>query len=401
MMRDPTRVRAAFTLDPATVFLNHGSFGACPAAVQEHQSSLRARLERDPLRFLTRDLEPLLDEARKALGAFLDADPEGLVFVPNATAGVSTVLRSLAPTLGPGDELLTTDHAYNACRNALDSIARERGARVVVAAVPFPVTDDSGDDSGLVDSILAQASSRTRLALLDVVTSPTALVLPIAPLVRALSQRGIDTLVDGAHAPGMVPTAIDALAPAYYTGNCHKWLCAPHGAAFLWVRADRRAAIHPLATSHGANSTRTDRSRFRLEHDWTGTLDPTAYLSVPRALEILGALADNGWDDLRRQGHSLALAGRALLCEALGIQPPCPDHMVGTMASIPLPGPPAPLPPEVDPLGLALYEQHHIQVPVFPWPAGRGRLLRISAAPYNRLDEYEALAAAVPSLLGR
>src|SRR5437899_2272875 len=200
----PSDLARFWTLDPAVTFLNHGSFGACPRPVLEAQQRLRERLERQPVRFFVRDLEPLLDDARSALAAFLGADPEGLVFVTNATTAVNAVLRSLA--LAPGDQLLVTDHAYNACRNALDFVAAAAGARVVVVPVPFPLA--SAD--AVVEAVLAQVTPHTRLALLDHVTSPTGLVLPIERLVRALAARGIDTLVDGAHAAVPLPDGADA-----------------------------------------------------------------------------------------------------------------------------------------------------------------------------------------------
>src|SRR5437899_8079142 len=216
----PSDLARFWTLDPAVAFLNHGSFGACPRTVLEAQQRLRERLERQPVRFFLRDFEPLLDDARSALAVFLGADPEGLVFVPNATTAVNAVLRSLA--LAPGDQLLVTHHAYNACRNALDFVAAAARAEVVVVPVPFPLA--SAD--AVVEAVLARATPRTRLALLDHVTSPTGLVLPIERVVRELAGRGVDTLVDGAHAPGMLPPDLGPPGAAYHAGHCHKWLGA-------------------------------------------------------------------------------------------------------------------------------------------------------------------------------
>jgi isopenicillin-N epimerase len=381
-----------WTLDPEIDFLNHGSFGACPRAVLEAQSELRARLEREPVRFMVRELEGKLDTARAALAPFVGADPADLVFVPNATTGVNSVLRSL--DLQPGDELVVTNHAYAACRNALDAVARTTGARAVVVAVPFPLADAGA----ILDAVLGAVTPRTRLALVDHVTSPTGLVFPIADLVAALERRGVETLVDGAHAPGMVPVHLASLGATYYAANCHKWPCAPKGAAFLWVRHDRQAAIHPLVTSHGATTVRTDRSRFRLEFDWVGTDDPTAYLSIPAALRTLGDMVPGGWAEVRRRNRDLALAARRLLCDALEIPLPCPDELVGSLAAVPLPAGSPHDSAELfwtDPLQAVLFERHRIEVPVFRWPAPPHRLLRVSSQLYNSIDQYERLAAAL------
>jgi isopenicillin-N epimerase len=387
----PSAARRAWSLDSDVVFLNHGSFGACPRAVLAVQDELRGRMEREPVRFFQRDLEPLLDEARAALAAFLGVEPVDLAFVPNATAGVNTVLRSLR--FAPGDEILVTDHAYGACRNAAEFVAERAGARVVVARVPFPL---AGSDD-VVDAILAAVTTRTRLALVDHVTSPTALVFPIARLVSALAKRGVETLVDGAHAPGFLPLDVAALGAAYYAGNCHKWLCAPKGAGFVHVRRDRQPAIRPLAVSHGATSPRTDRSRFLLEFDWTGTDDPTPYLCVPAAIRVVGELVPGGWPAVIDRNRALALRARDVLASALGISAPAPDAMLGAMASLPVrdgggaPG-------AIDPLQDALLDRFGIEVPVAPWPAAPRRILRVSCQLYNAIDDYERLASALVEL---
>jgi isopenicillin-N epimerase len=382
---------ALWTLDPAITFLNHGSFGACPRAVLEHQSALRAELEREPVQFLVREFEHRLDAARLALARFVGAPSNDLVFVPNATGGLNTVLRSL--TFKPGDEFLVTDHEYNASRNVLDFCAAKFRAKVVVARIPFPIASPAH----IEEAILSRVSRRTRLAMLDHVTSQTGLILPIQSLVRELERRDIRVLVDGAHAPGMVSLNLRRLGASYYTGNCHKWICAPKGAAFLYVRPDRQNEVRPLIVSHGANSPRKDRSRFQLEFGWTGTGDPTAVLSIPAALDFFERTIPGAWPKLRECNHALAVAGRKLLCEALDIAEPCPARMIGALASVPIADSPTAKvshsPLYLDDLQESLFDLDKIEVPIIPWPNPPKRLLRISAHAYNSLPQYEKLAA--------
>lgn len=384
-------------LDPSIIFLNHGSFGSCPRPVLDFQQEMRLRMERQPIQFFVRDLESLLDEAREALAQFVGAHEGNLVFVPNATAGVNTVLRSLH--FAEGDQVIVTDQEYNACRNALDVMADRRGVEVSVVKIPFPLRSEDQ----AVDPILGAITARTRLLLIDHITSHTGLVLPLERIVRALGQRGIDTLVDGAHAPGMIPLNIEQLSAAYYTGNCHKWICAPKGAAFLYIRPDRQKLIRPLSISHGANSLRTDRARHLIEFGWTGTWDPSAYLSVPEAIRQMGGVLPGGWPELMQRNCALALAARDILCEALRIEKPCPDAMIGALAAMPLTDGQSTEPPKsplyLDPLQEELLEKFRIEVPVIPWPRPPHRVLRISAQVYNKREHYEALARTLPQVL--
>jgi isopenicillin-N epimerase len=373
-----------WSLDPSITFLNHGSFGACPRAVLEHQQTIRMQLEQEPVRFFALELEALLDAARVQLARFVGASSSELAFVPNATTGVNTVLRSLA--FQTGDELLTTNHEYNASRNALNFVAERSGARVVVAEVPFPL--ESSEQ--IINAILTEVSSKTKLVLLDHITSQTAMIFPLETLVQRLSALGIDVLIDGAHAPGMVPLNLAQLGAAFYTGNCHKWLCAPKGAAFLYVRADRQEMIRPLAISHGANSPRTDRCRFHLEFDWVGTADPTPYLCIPTAIQYLATMLPGGWPALMERNRSLTLAAQTWLCRQFQVSPPCPVEMIGSMAVIPLSG------KDAEALQNTLFQQYKIEVPVVPWQ--QTRLVRISAQLYNQWTDYEVLAAALTTL---
>lgn len=376
-------------LDPEVTFLNHGSFGACPIPVLHAQQKWRDRLERQPLQFLGTDIEAFLDEATAKLAKFVNCSAADLVFVANATTAVNTVLRSL--TFEPGNEIVTTNHEYNACRNALDYVAERENVTIVVAEVPFPLESAAQ----IIEAVMQKVSPRTQLALLDHVTSQTGLIFPIADLVHQLTQQGVETLIDGAHAPGMLPLDLAKLGATYYTGNCHKWLCAPKGSAFLSVQPERQAAIRPLTISHGANSPRHDRSRFRLEFDWMGTTDPTGALSVPTALAFMGQLLPGGWPELMAQNRQLAIAARTRLCEALKALPPCPDSMLGALAVVPLPD------GDWQRLHAALLEQFGIEVPIIPWGHAGGRQIRISAQIYNTLEQYDYLAIALNQLLGR
>ena len=389
--------RSPWRLEGDVSFLNHGAFGACPEPVLEAQRAWRDRMERQPVRFLARELESELDTARQEVALFLNADADGLAFVPNATAGVSTVLASLR--FQPGDELLACDHEYNATLNALAEVARAAGAAVV--RVDLPLEIESGEQ--VLAALLAAVTPRTRLAMVSQVTSPTATLLPVADIVRELDTRGIDTLVDGAHAAGQVPVDIAALGAAYWTANGHKWLCGPKGSAVLHVRADRRAAVRPLIVSHGWNDPRPERLRLWKEFDWTGTVDPTAYLALPEAIRLVGRMHPGGWPGVMAANHDLVIQGRDTIAVALGVTTRVPAGLHGSMAIVPLP-----LPARDDAilaLKAALMDEDRIEVPItaFPVPAARRRpgdapeaaAVRISAQLYNEAADYERLAAAL------
>jgi isopenicillin-N epimerase len=397
------RTDLGWRLDPAVTFLNHGSYGACPEPVLQIQRELRDRMEAEPVRFLSDDLPGLLDAARLEVAVFLGADPDGLAFVSNVTTGVNTVLRSLH--FEAGDELVTNDHEYNATINTTQAIAERDGARVVIARIPFPI---SGPAEAL-DAILDAVTVRTRLVMVSHVTSPTALILPISELVAELDRRGIDALVDGAHASGMLPVSLDDLGAAWWTGNGHKWLCGPKGSAVLWARADRRDEVHPLVVSHGANEPLTNRTRFRAEFDWTGTTDPTAFLSMPAAIRWMAESAADGggWPSIIAANHALAVAGRTRIAEALGVALPAPDSMIGAMAALTVPGVHDDAGAEA--LGRRLATEDGIQVPIGGWPVRAARigpdpeqiLIRISAQQYNEPGDYDRLAEALIRRLGR
>ena len=391
----PSPLKQHWLLSKEIVFLNHGSFGACPREVLEAQRHLREEMESAPVQFLARKHDERLDAARHGIAGFLGTDPADLVFVTNATTAVNSVVRSL--DFNPGDEILTTSLDYNACRNVLTNTGGQRGAKMVVADIPFPLENEDQ----IVESILAHVTCRTRLAMIDHVTSNSALVFPLERIVRELDRRGVDTLVDGAHAPGMLPLDLRKTGAAYYTGNFHKWTCAPKGAAFLRVRADRQENLLPAVISHGLNTPRSGHSRFQDHFDWPGSHDPTAWLCVEKAVRWLENQLPGGWPEIFAHHHTMAVNARRLLCERLGITAPCPEHLIGSMATLPMPGWLA-IPAEatgIDPVYQTLFDEFGIELHVIRFN-GR-RWFRISSHLHNSPDEYRYLADAIELLLMR
>ena len=375
-------------LNPSIVFLNHGSFGACPKAVMDHQFQLRKELESDPIQFLDVKAKELWTESIQILSEFINADKEGLTFVPNATSGVNTVLRSL--DLKPNDEILVPDHSYQACWNAVDFVTKRAGAKTAVVPIEFPIESPEQ----VTKAILSNVTKRTKLALIDTVTSPTGIRLPFEQIVSELQSRGVDVLLDAAHGPGIVNLNLKNLKPAYATGNAHKWLCTPKGAAFLYIREDKRAAIHPLTISHGASVDGTINEKIRLEFDWTGTQDITPWLCIPKSIEFVGGLMKGGWSDIMEHNRALAVKARDILLDVLQTPKLCPDSMIVGLSAVALPGEGVATKSvlEPDPLHTLLYEKYKIQVPVFGWPHHNRRYLRTASYLYNSIEEYEFLA---------
>ena len=375
-------VRSAWVLDPSVTFLNHGSFGACPRPVLDRQAALRGEMESQPVDFLWRRLKGLQQEARGRVAAFLNADPDGLAFVPNATTGTATVLHWL--DLRAGDQILLTDHAYPAVLKAVRRACDRSGAEMVVVPIPLPLP--AGES--IADTFSAALSERTRLAIVDHVTSPTAAILPVERIVADCRRSGAHVLVDAAHGPGMLPMDLGSLRPDFWTGNFHKWVCAPKGAAALYVGPEHRGRIRPLVASHGYPGTLTD------EFDWTGTHDPTPYLSIPAALDFCDEL---GWDRIRRHNHRLAAIGRQVVAEAVGPPRMVPEDAFGSMSVVALPAGVATTEDEAERTQARLYTQHRIEVPFTAWN-GTG-LVRLSAQVYNAPSDYARLAEALPQVL--
>ena len=387
----PSAFANHWSFDSSRVFLNHGSFGACPDFVIDEQRKWQDLMEREPVKFFEELMPDLLLQSRKALGGFLSCSPEDLAFVSNATSGVNTVLRSLQ--FERGDEILVPNHAYQACRNSIDFVARRWGAKVVEVNIPFPI-----DGSETVTQLMkAACSDQTKLVMIDTVTSPTGLRMPFEELTEFFEGKGVEVLLDAAHGIGMIPLNLEKLGASYVTSNCHKWLCAPKGTAFLYVRKDKQKKIQPLTISHGHTFPLGETTRFRHEFDWTGTQDISGWCALPAVIEGMADLVDGGWEGIMQHNHELAIQGRDILCDRLGIEQPCPNEMIACISTIRLPGEILSKEKmhEPDPLHHILSEKYNIQVPVWTWPSPAGRYLRISAQLYNSIEQYEQLADAL------
>ncbi len=367
-------------LDPGVTFLNHGCFGATPRRVLEAQTAWRERLEARPVELLDRGCRDLLVEPKRAVGAFIGALPDDFGFVTNATGGINAVLRSLR--LEPGDEIVTTDHVYNAVQQTLRYLARMSGARTIRVAVPLPVPGPEH----VTDTIAAALTDRTRLVLVDHIGSATGVVFPVKQIVDLCSSRGIDVLVDGAHGPGMLELDLAGLGAAYYTGNLHKWVCAPKGAAFLWVRPDRQSGIHPNTISHFLDEGLAE------EFQWQGTRDITAWLCAPDAIDFMGQF---GWDEVRRHNHELAVWAQGMLSDRwqVAASTPADGSMLGSMATLPLPGGLRERFADVAALQQHIYDHDHIEVPIIDWTDRWW--VRVSCQVYNERAQYERLGEAV------
>ncbi len=376
-------IRREWELDPDYLTVNHGSFGATPRIVLAAQDGWRKRMEAQPTRFFVLELPAALREAATVLARFLGAQASDVVFVPNATTGCNAVLQSLQ--LRAGDEVLHMSHVYNAVRNTIGHMAERAGASVVVADVPFP----RPEASAILTNIEKAITKRTRIAVIDHITSSSGLVLPIHEIVRICHAAGVPVLVDGAHGPGQVPLDLAMLDADWYVGNCHKWLSAPKGCAFLQARRDRQAELHPVTISHGYGQG------FTAEFDWTGTVDPTAFLALPAALDFFHKL---GGTALMERNRRLAAEAATLLASRLGTETGGSFEMTGSMATVRLPIRLELKRSEAVAVRQALYAAG-VDSPVHPLVGGMW--LRLSACAYNEMADYEQLAKLLPAVLAR
>lgn len=375
-------------LNEKTVFLNHGSYGATPTIVLNEQKRWQLLLEKDPVKFFEDIAPKALIESRKAIANLVNCDYEDLALIENATSGVNIILRSLK--FDEGDEIIVPNHAYQACRNTIDYVAEKSGAVVVTCDIPFPIQGNQI----IIDNIMKCVTENTKLAMIDTVTSPTGLLMPFEELVGLLESKGVNVLLDAAHGIGMIPLDIEKIGASYTTSNCHKWLCAPKGSAFLHVRKDLQSLIHPLTISHGMTAPLGDSSRFRHEFDWTGTRDVSAWCALPFVIDEFSKLVGMNWNEIMTHNRKLVIRGRNIICEKLSIIPPCPENMISSIATIKISSKQVSITDlyEIDPLHEKLLEDYNIQVPVWSWPNPQGRYIRISAQIYNNEDEYKYLA---------
>ncbi len=377
-----------FLLSPEVIYLNHGSFGACPRPVMEQLRAWQRRMEAQPTAHLGRDIIALMGEARAALGAYLNVPGKDVVYFPNPTTAINAVMRSMltAPSgsplhLEPGDEILTSDHEYGAMLRTWRFFTRHSGARLVEQPIPLPLTTRKAFAEALWEGV----TSRTRVIFLSHITSQTALIFPVEEIVRRARAAGILTIIDGAHAPGHIPLDLEALGADIYTGALHKWLCGPKGTAFLYVRPALQPFLEPLVVSWGYESEQPGESQFVDYFEWQGTRDMSPFLSVPAAIAYQEA---RDWAAARARCHALAIKTRERLNALTGQAAFAPPEFIGQMASVRLPQGCRPAA-----LQTLLREKYRIEVPVFYW---KGQpLLRVSFQAYNTAEDAEALVDAL------
>lgn len=371
-------MRDLFLLDPTVIFLNHGSFGACPKPVFDHYQQWQRALEVQPVAFLGRRAPDLLRNALQQLGDYLGTAGENLVFVTNATAGLNMVGRSLR--LHPGDEILTTDHEYGSLELTWQYIAREKGVEIVHRQLPLPLVDDAA----VVEAIWSGVTSRTRVIFMSHITSPTALILPVEEVCRRARAAGILTIIDGAHVPGQLALNLAELGADFYSGNCHKWMCTPKGSAFLYVCPDYHDLIDPLVISWGWDGA----TLFERTH-WQGTQDISAYLSVPKAIEFMHA---HDWESVQAACHDLAIETMHRICEVTGLPPIAMPRFFGQMIAAPLPDA-----SDLDGLKARLYDDYRIEVPLVHH--NQKKYVRVSIQGYNNRSDVNTLVRALGVLL--
>ena len=377
-------LKSEFLLDPNVVFLNHGSFGACPKRVFDDYQRWQLELERQPVEFLGRRITTLLAEARAKLAEYVGAATDEVVYFPNPTTAINMVARSL--NLKPGDEILTTEHEYGAMDRTWRFVCNKTGARYVHHPIRLPVTSHEE----FVEAFWAGTTERTRAIFISHITSPTALIFPVQEICRRAREAGLLSVVDGAHAPGQIPLNLAELGADLYTGACHKWLCGPKGSAFLYARREVQAWLEPLVVSWGWESETPSGSQFVDHHEWQGTRDVAAFLATPAAIQFQ---AEHDWGAVRAECHGLASETRRRIGDLTGLAPICPDSRdwFSQMAAIRLP------PVDVSSLKERLYNDYRVEAPLFKW--NDQPFMRVSFQGYNSRTDADALVDALKHLM--
>lgn len=380
-------LRDYFLLDPEVIYLNHGSFGATPSPVFRAYQEYQRELEDQPVRFFNNRLMDELASARQLLAGYLNSDANNLVFIPNVTHAINLIARSLP--FRPGDEILASDHEYGACDNVWQFISQKTGA--IYVRQPVPITARSFSD--IIEHLWQGVTARTKIIFISHIASPTAFHFPVQEICLRARQAGILTIVDGAHAPGQIPVNLETIAADFYTGNCHKWMLAPKGAAFLYARPEHQAVIEPLVISWGwgENSPFDLESKYLANLQWSGTNDYSAYLSVPSAIQFQ---VDHDWNSVRQRCNSLLFWALYRISELTDLAP-IHTEIPGSFRQMGI----AALPPidQTEKLKSLLLDQYRIEIPIIEW--NHRQFLRISMQGYNTQQDLESLLAALEVLL--
>lgn len=376
-----------WALDASIVYLNHGSFGATPKRVLEKQAAIQKLCEYEAIDFFVEKLQGLVDESKQYLAEFVGTDTNNIVFVNNTTEGVNTILNSI--TTHAGDEWLITNHNYGACINALKHYAKRNSCKVNIANIPYPVFSPQE----IIDSVCNAITPNTKLALIDYVTSASAIIFPVKEIIQLLKAKGIKVLIDAAHAPGMIDFNIEKLQPDFFVANCHKWICSPKGSAFMYVAPEHQSQIFPLVISHFNDSALGSKAHWANQFMFSGTRDYSAFISVKDALQIMPEIAETDWDGIRARNHELVWLAANKIAGVFGLELPCKEEMVGTICNIPMPDGQKPERSFNTNTRLKkdLMEKYRIEVPIFIFPNAPKQWLRISAQLYNSMEQYDYL----------
>jgi len=375
-------LKKQFFLDPKIIFLNHGSFGACAKPIYENLLYWQNLLEKEPVKFFEETIFEALVKSRKSLGSYINCDPNDLVYFPNPTTAVNTVARSL--NLKPGDEILSTDHIYGALDRSWIYICKKKGVVFKKAKIPFPINSKEE----FLDIFFSYVSDKTRVIFISHITSMTALKFPVEEIIKYSKDKNIITIIDGAHAPGHIPLDLIKLDADIYTGACHKWMCTPKGISFLYVKKELQECIHPIVISWGWESDNPGISNFLDWHEWQGTRDMSAFLTVPAAIDFLEKY---NWEKISQTCRKIVIETRNSFLEYLDIKKPCPNSWLGQMASIPIPV------ENFETFKHILLKKYKIQVPIFKWQ--NQTILRYSIQGYNSSSDAEKLIYAVKDYL--